>query len=171
MGSLMLLGPTLDPQSAFSLSMRLPHLGLRMKEHSRRAMVFAERLDEMGLDVVYPGLSKHPQHGLFGELANSDYGYSGLFTLDVGDASRAEVLMDVLQNRDRFGYMAVSLGYHHTLMSCSASSTSSELSEADLKEAGIQPGLIRFSLGYTGGLEQRWEQFADALKSVEITAL
>ena len=170
MGSLMLLGPTLDPQSAFSLSMRLPHLGLRMKEHSRRALIFAERLDELGLNVVYPGLPSHPQHDLFRELGNPDYGFGGLFTLDVGDPSRAEVFMDVLQNRDRFGYMAVSLGYHHTLMSCSATSTASELTDEELKVAGIQPGLIRFSLGYTGGLEQRWEQFAEALKSVGITS-
>ena len=169
MWSLMLLGPTLDPQRAFALSMRLPHLGLRMKEHSRRALVFASRLEEMGLDVVYPGLPKHPQHELFQQLSHQEYGFGGLFTLDVGDAARAEVLMDVLQNRDRFGYMAVSLGYHHTLMSCSASSTSSELSEEELRDAGIQPGLIRFSLGYTGSLEQRWEQFAVALKSVGIT--
>lgn len=170
MGSLMLLGPTLDPQSAFSLSMRLPHLGLRMKEHSRRALIFAERLDELGLNVVYPGLPKHTQHDLFRELRNPDYGFGGLFTLDVGDSSRAEVFMDVLQNRDRFGYMAVSLGYHHTLMSCSATSTASELTDEELEIAGIQPGLIRFSLGYTGGLEQRWEQFSEALKSVGITS-
>jgi methionine-gamma-lyase len=150
--------------------MRLPHLGLRMKEHSRRALIFAERLDELGLNVVYPGLPSHPQHDLFRELGNPDYGFGGLFTLDVGDPSRAEVFMDVLQNRDRFGYMAVSLGYHHTLMSCSAASTASELTDEELKVAGIQPGLIRFSLGYTGGLEQRWEQFAEALKSVGITS-
>ncbi|MFG0312854.1 MAG: aminotransferase class I/II-fold pyridoxal phosphate-dependent enzyme, partial [Phycisphaerales bacterium] len=37
-GSIMLLGPTMDPRVAFDLSLRLPHLGLRMKEHSRRAM-------------------------------------------------------------------------------------------------------------------------------------
>lgn len=169
MGSLMLLGPTLDPTQAFSLSMRIPHLGLRMKEHSHRALVFSQRLEELGLDVVYPGLKEHPQHELFKTLANPDYGFGGLFTLDVGDPSRAEVLMDVLQNRDRFGYMAVSLGYHHTLMSCSASSTASELTEEELEVAGIKPGLIRFSIGYTGGLEQRWKQFIDALKSVGIT--
>ena len=30
MGSLMLLGPTMEPKAAFNISMRLPHLGLRM---------------------------------------------------------------------------------------------------------------------------------------------
>ena len=40
----MLLGPTMDPKVASELSLRLPHLGLRMAEHSRRALAFAERL-------------------------------------------------------------------------------------------------------------------------------
>ena len=40
-GALMLLGPTMDPRAAFEISMRLPHLGLRVAEHSRRAQIFA----------------------------------------------------------------------------------------------------------------------------------
>ena len=36
-----------------------------------------------------------------------------------------------------FGFMAVSLGYFDTLMSCSASSTSSEMSDEALAAAGI----------------------------------
>ncbi len=34
----------MDPKVASELSLRLPHLGLRMAEHSRRALAFAERL-------------------------------------------------------------------------------------------------------------------------------
>jgi methionine-gamma-lyase len=49
-------------------------------------------------------------------------------------------------------------------MSCSASTTSSELTKEDLEQAGIQPGLVRISIGYTGSLEQRWTQFKDALE-------
>ena len=45
-----------------------------------------------------------------------------------------------------------------TLISCSGSSTSSELSEEALREAGISAGLVRFSIGLTGAVEQRWEQ-------------
>ena len=59
-GSLMLLGPTMDPQVAFDISLRLPHLGLRMAEHSRRAHVMATRLAELGLPVTYPGLAESP---------------------------------------------------------------------------------------------------------------
>lgn len=166
MGALMLLGPTMDPRSAFMISMRLPHLGLRVSEHSRRAQLFAERLTELGLDVIYPGLPKHPQHETLKSIMNPGYGMGGLLGLCLPTAEMANRLMETLQNEDRFGYMAVSLGYHNTLMSCSASSTSSELGEEDLKAAGIDPGMVRMSVGYTGGLEQRWDQLLDALKEV-----
>ncbi len=165
-GSLMLLGPTMDPRIAFEVSLRLPHLGLRMTEHGRRAQVFAEQLEAMGLAVSFPGLPAHPDHTLLKRLANPGYGLGGLLTLDVGTQERAEALMEILQNQQQFGYMAVSLGYFETLMSCSAASTSSELSEDELRQAGIQPGLIRFSLGLTGSLEQRWKQMETALKQV-----
>ena len=48
------------------------------------------------------------------------------------------------------------------MMSCSASSTSSEMPEEELAKAGIMPGLVRMSIGYTGTLEQRWAQLAHA---------
>ena len=165
-GALMLLGPTMDPKVASELALRLPHLGLRMAEHSRRAQAFAERLSEKGLPVTYPGLPSHPQRELLGRLANEGYGSGGIFALDAGSKDKAFELMNLLQNEYRFGYLAVSLGYFDTLMSCSASSTSSELSDEDMAAAGIQPGLVRFSIGYTGTLEQRWAQFAEALRRV-----
>jgi methionine-gamma-lyase len=43
-------------------------------------------------------------------------------------------------------------------MSASASSTSSELDAAALEAAGISPGLVRLSVGYTGALEDRLAQ-------------
>jgi methionine-gamma-lyase len=167
-GVLMLLGPTMDPHVAFHLSLRLPHLAVRMKEHCRRAQIFADRLAELGVPVIYPGLPDHPQHELLPTIANEGYGMGGMFGIDLGETDRAYRFMENLQNEQRFGYIAVSLGYFDTLMSCSATSTSSELSEEDLKKAGITPGLVRFSIGITGSLEQRWEQFVSALKSVGI---
>lgn len=165
-GSLMLLGPTMDPRIAFELSLRLPHLPLRIKEHSRRAQLFAERLSERGLPVTYPGLPSHPQHALLKSMLNDDYGFGGLLSLDMKTKDRAFALMENLQNEQRFGFLAVSLGYFDTLMSCSASSTSSEMSDEELLKAGIAPGLVRISLGYTGSLEQRWAQMERALKAV-----
>ncbi len=137
-GSLMLLGPTMDPQVAFDISLRLPHLGLRMAEHSRRAHAMATRLAELGLPVTYPGLADHPDHALLTELANPDFGYGGILALDLGSRDRAFEFMGLLQNEHQFGLMAVSLGYSETLMSCSASSTSSEMPEEAARDGGHQ---------------------------------
>jgi len=51
-GALMLLGPTMNAKIAFELSERLPHLGLRMKEHSNRALVFATRMTKLRLNFL-----------------------------------------------------------------------------------------------------------------------
>lgn len=166
-GALMILGPTMDPVTASKISLRLPHLALRVTEHARRAQVMAERLAERGCSVIYPGLPSHPDFGLLTELRCDQYGYGGICGLDMGTEERANQLMDILQNRYRFGYMAVSLGYSDTLMSCSASSTSSEMDEVSRREAGISPGLVRISVGYTGTLEQRWAQLESALNEIE----
>jgi methionine-gamma-lyase len=164
MGPLMLLGPTMDPNVASTVALRIPHLPLRMAAHSERALIITNYLSAQGLDVCYPGLPEHPDHELFKKLHCSDYGFGGVFTLDVGTEETANALMSHLQNDERFGYLAVSLGYFDTLMSCSGSSTSSEMSAADKHKAGISPGLLRISAGYTGTVQQRLAQLEAALK-------
>ncbi len=165
-GPLMILGPTMDPQVAHSISLRLPHLPLRMIEHARRAQTFAERLRDLGVTVGYPGLAEHSDHDLLNRIGRSEYGHGGLLTIDAGSRDRAERLMEDLQNTEGFGWMAVSLGYFDTLMSCSASSTSSEMTDDALAAAGISPGLVRMSVGFTGSVEQRWAQLEASLRRV-----
>ncbi|KAL6175205.1 hypothetical protein ACLB2K_051847 [Fragaria x ananassa] len=170
-GALMLLGPTMNAKVAFELSERVPHLGLRMKEHCNRAMVYATRMKKMGLKVIYPGLEEHPQHELLKSMINKDYGYGGLLCLDMGTEERANRLMNLLQNYTQFGFMAVSLGYYETLMSCSGSSTSSEMNNEEKELAGISPGLVRMSIGYIGTLEQKWSQLEKALNRMHDSGL
>ncbi|KAJ4953854.1 hypothetical protein NE237_030686 [Protea cynaroides] len=165
-GALMLLGPSMNAKVAFELSERIPHLSLRMKEHCRRAMVYATRMMKLGLKVIYPGLEEHPDHTLLKSMANENYGFGGILCLDMETEEKANKLMSQLQNCTRFGIMAVSLGYHETLMSCSGSSTSSEMNAEEKKMAGISPGLIRMSIGYSGTLEQKWIQFEKALARI-----
>ncbi|KAK4421460.1 Methionine gamma-lyase [Sesamum alatum] len=166
-GALMLLGPTMNPKVAFELSERLPHLGLRMKEHCHRALTFATRMKKLGLKVIYPGLEDHPDHDVLKSIANKDYGHGGIICVDMETEERANRLMNILQNCTQFGLMAVSLGYYETLMSCSGSSTSSEMNEEEKELAGISPGLVRMSIGYNGTLEQKWGQFEKALSKMQ----
>jgi methionine-gamma-lyase len=168
-GRVMLLGPTMDPRSAFDLIQRLPTLPLRMREHSRRALALARHAAALGAPISYPGLESHPQHQLLGSMINDDsYGYGGMMTIDCKTPGRGDKLLEVLQNEERFGLIAVSLGYFDTLMSCSGSTTSSEISDEDQAKMGLSPGLIRFSIGYTGDLEDRKAQFERGLRKVGI---
>jgi methionine-gamma-lyase len=74
--------------------------------------------------------------------------------------------MDILQNEENFGFIAVSLGYYDTLLSCSSSSTSSEVPPEDQHKIGISPGLVRVSIGLTGSLTARLEQLERAVIKV-----
>ncbi|MCK4413520.1 MAG: aminotransferase class V-fold PLP-dependent enzyme [Candidatus Eisenbacteria sp.] len=165
-GRLMLLGATMDPRVAFDLMQRLPHLAIRMREHGGRAMALAERLSDLGAPVSYPGLPSHPHHKRMTELMNPGYGYGGMLTLDCGTTEKAEKLLSVLQNKEQFGLIAVSLGYFDTLISCSGSSTSSEIPPEDQAQMGLSAGLLRIAVGYTGALEDRVAQIERAVKAV-----
>ncbi|MFP4031707.1 MAG: aminotransferase class I/II-fold pyridoxal phosphate-dependent enzyme [Desulfococcaceae bacterium] len=165
-GRVMLLGPTMDPTAAFEILQRLPHLAIRMREHGRRAMAVAERLEALGTLVRYPGLPTHPQYDVMTAMMNPDFGFGGMLNLDCKTREKAEALMSRLQNAERFGLIAVSLGYFDTLMSCSGSSTSSEIPPEDQETMGLSPGLLRFSIGYTGDLEKRLEQLERAVREV-----
>ncbi|GAB6905291.1 Cystathionine gamma-lyase CysA [Desulfosarcina cetonica] len=169
-GRVMLFGPTMDPRMAYDIIQRLPHLAIRMREHSRRALAIGRRLDELGVPVTYPGLPAFRQHALATALINKGFGYGGMLTIDCGTRKRADDLLDELQNKEDFGYIAVSLGYFDTLMSCSGSTTSSEISEADQHKMGLSPGLVRMSIGYTGTLEMRIEQIERAVRRVGLVS-
>ncbi|NQT70788.1 MAG: aminotransferase class I/II-fold pyridoxal phosphate-dependent enzyme [Desulfobacteraceae bacterium] len=169
-GRVMLLGPTMDPRIAYDIIQRLPHLGIRMREHCKRATAIAELLHNMGAPVAYPGLQSHPQHSLIKSMVNPGYCYGGMLTIDCGTKEKAEELMSLLQNKERFGLIAVSLGYYDTLMSCSGSSTSSEIPPEDQSKIGISPGLIRMAIGYTGSLEARLEQIERAVRAVGLAS-
>lgn len=169
-GRVMLFGPTMDPRIAYDVIQRLPHLAIRMREHSKRALVIAKRLEEIGAPVSYPGLPSHSQHNLIRSMINPDYGYGGIFTLDCGIAEKAEALMSILQNKEQFGFIAVSLGFYDTLMSCSGSSTSSEIPPEDQSKMGLSPGLVRMSVGYTGSLEARLRQIERAVRQVGLVS-
>jgi methionine-gamma-lyase len=42
--------------------------------------------------------------------------------------------------------------------------------EEELERAGIRPGLVRLSIGYTGALEQRWSQLRSVLERMGLVS-
>jgi len=151
---------------AFDVIQRLPHLAIRIREHGLRAAAMAQMLKKMTIKVIYPGLQDHPQHDLAEHLGNTGYGLGGILAIDCGSRERAETLMEILQNEEKFGFVAVSLGYFDTLISCSGSSTSSEIDIEDQRRMGLSSGLLRIALGYTGSLDVRLEQMKRAVERV-----
>lgn len=166
-GAAMLLGPTMDSLRAAGVLKNMHTLHVRMKQHSQNANYLANAFQDLGLRVIYPGLTNHPQHKLFAKMGNPEFGFGGIMTLDVGDMSLAYRLLEAMQNSN-IGYLAVSLGYYKTLFSVSGASTSSEIPEDEQKNMGLSPGLIRFSIGLDHNIERTCEKMKLCMKSVGI---
>lgn len=166
-GTAMLLGPVLDPLRSSSILKNLHTLHIRMQQHSRNAMFIAERMQERGLKVTYPGLPSHPHHELMNKLMNPEFGYGGMLSLDLGTHKKSNEVMQTMQEND-IGYLAVSLGYFKTLFSCSGHSTSSEVPEEIQREMGLSEGLTRFSVGLDHDIGRTWEKILVCLKKLEV---
>ncbi|MCE5304130.1 aminotransferase class I/II-fold pyridoxal phosphate-dependent enzyme [bacterium] len=166
-GASMLLGPTLDPIRASMIYKNLHTLHIRMKQHSKNAMIIAEKLENLGLKVYYPGLKSHRQYDLMTSLMNKEYGYGGMLTFDAKDHDTADNLMIAMQT-DKVGYFAVSLGFYKTLFSSPGSSTSSEIPEQEQIEMGLTPGLVRMSIGLDDDIDETFERMKQSMKSAKL---
>lgn len=163
----MLLGPTMDSLRAASILKNLRTLHIRMKQHSHNAAFLAKKFEEAGLKTVYPGLKSHPSYKLFKSIMNTDYGFGGMLTIDVGNIENANALMELMQKRN-LGYLAVSLGFYKTLFSAPGTSTSSEIPEDEQKQMGLSDGLIRFSIGLDDDIERTFEMMQQCMQDLKI---
>lgn len=161
-GACMLLGPTMDSLRSASILKNLRTLHIRMKQHSHNAKYLAERFENDGLKVSYPGLKSHKNHELMKSMMHEEYGFGGLLTVDAGTTEKANELMEMMQH-ENLGYLAVSLGFYKTLFSCSGSSTSSEIPEEERAEIGISDGLIRFSIGLDHDIKRTYEKMRECM--------
>ncbi|HRG18487.1 MAG TPA: aminotransferase class I/II-fold pyridoxal phosphate-dependent enzyme [Flavobacterium lutivivi] len=166
-GAMMLFGATMDSLRSASILKNLRTLHIRMKQHSYNAMYLAEKFENDGLKVVYPGLKSHPSHDVITKMMNKEYGYGGMMTLDVGNLDKANELMELMQNRN-LGYLAVSLGFYKTLFSAPGTSTSSEIPIEEQKEMGLSDGLIRFSIGLDNDIERTYQMMKKCMQELNI---
>ncbi|MDP2160148.1 MAG: aminotransferase class I/II-fold pyridoxal phosphate-dependent enzyme [Flavobacterium sp.] len=166
-GASMLLGPTMDSLRSASILKNLRTLHIRMKQHSYNANYLAERFENDGLKVVYPGLKSHPSHEIYTNMINKEYGFGGMMTLDVGSLEKANELMELMQHKN-LGYLAVSLGFYKTLFSAPGTSTSSEIPMEEQIEMGLTDGLIRFSIGLDNNIERTYEMMKACMVELNI---
>ena len=166
-GAAMLLGSSMDSLRAASILKNLRTLHIRIKQHSYNAMYLAEKFEKLGLKTVYPGLTSHPSHLVFKNQMNTEFGYGGMLTIDVGSLKKANSLMELMQ-RKNLGYLAVSLGFYKTLFSAPGTSTSSEIPEDEQIEIGLSEGLIRFSIGLDNDIHRTFTSMTDCMSEVGI---
>lgn len=138
------LGSIPGPQNAFLLNLGLETLHLRMARHCDNALKIANFLSEdpRVAWVNYPGLPDNPDHAK--AMKYMPKGTCGVMSLGLkGDRATAVKFMDSLK--------LISIVTHVAdARSCvlhPASHTHRQLSDEQLREAGIAPDLIRLSVG------------------------
>lgn len=166
-GAAMLLGASMDSFRAASILKNMRTLHIRMKQHSHNAQYLAERFEKLGLKTVYPGLPSHSGYDICNGMMNTEYGFGGMLTIDVGSLDKANALMELMQDKN-LGYLAVSLGFYKTLFSAPGTSTSSEIPEEEQAVMGLSDGLIRFSIGLDNDIERTCEYMISCMQSLGI---
>ena len=138
-----MLGGSIDPFAAWLLLRGVKTLALRMERHNHNAAAVARALQSHPavVRVMYPGLESHPQHEL---AARQMTGFGGMVGFEVSGGRESGVK---LVEATRLAILAVSLGGVETLIEHPASMSHAPLTDEQLQQAGIPPGLIRLSVG------------------------
>ena len=138
------LGGIQTPQNAFYLNLGLQTLHVRMARHCSSALKIAEYLASSP-DVKwvrYPGLKDDPHHSRL-EKYMPDGGCGVMsFALD-GDRAFANKVLDNL----RLVTIETHVADCYTCVLHPASHTHRQMTDEQLKEAGVDPDLIRLSVG------------------------
>jgi methionine-gamma-lyase len=154
-----ILGGCMDPHAAFLVLRGIKTLHLRVERQCENALALARRLERHPAvrRVLYPGLPSHPGH----EVARRQMSaFGGVVTLVLaGGLPAAERFYDRL----RLVARAASLGGVESLASLPVHTSHYGLPEAQLREAGIDPGMVRLSLG----VEDASDIVADVERALE----
>lgn len=137
-------GSIQSPQNAYYVQIGLESLPARMARHCSNAQKVAEFLasDDRIAWVKYPGLKTDSQYELAQKYCPN--GTCGVMCFGVkGGREKSIKFMDSL----KFATIATHVADCKTLLLHPASHTHRQLTDEQLKEAGISPDLIRFSVG------------------------
>ena len=138
------LGSIPGPQNAFLLNLGLETLALRMRQHCANALRVAQFLhdDPRVAWVHYAGLEDDESHALAQKYMPQ--GTCGVIAFGLkGDRATAIRWMDSLEMINIVTHVADS----RTCVLHPASHTHRQLSDEQLREAGVAPDLIRLSIG------------------------
>ncbi|MFT5885491.1 MAG: O-acetylhomoserine/O-acetylserine sulfhydrylase [Arcticibacterium sp.] len=137
-------GPCQSPFNSFLLLQGLETLTLRVERTCENALELAQWLDSHPAveSVNYPGLKSHPTHNIAKKYLNRGFGGVLSFILK-GDRSKAEKFVNSLS---LISHVA-NVGDAKTLIIHPASTTHSQLGDAEQLAAGVNPAGLRISAG------------------------
>lgn len=137
-------GAAISPFNAWLILQGLETLHLRMERHCSNALAVAQWLaarDEVAW-VNYPGLADSPYKATADKLFNGGYGGLVSFGLKAGREAGGKFVegLNLISHLANIGD-AKSLAIHN------ATTTHSQLTEDELKAAGVAPEMVRLSVG------------------------
>ena len=153
-------GSQQSPQNAFYLHLGLQTLHLRIRRHSESAIKVAQWLQQRPevAWIHYPGLESDPHHDLAAKYCPE--GCSGVMAFGLkGGRAFDNRFLDAL----KLTTIETHVADCHTCVLHPASHTHRQLSDEQLRAAGIAPDLIRLSIG----LEDVEDIIADLKQALE----
>ena len=138
------LGCIQSPQNAFLLNLGLESLHVRMSRHASNGLAIAEYLSAhpKAAHVSYPHLKEDPYYDL--AMKYMPEGGCGVVSFEIeGGRPAAEAFM----SRLRLAAIETHVADARTCCLNPATSTHRQMSDEQLKAAGIPAGLIRISCG------------------------
>lgn len=137
-------GAAISPFNAFLLTQGLETLSLRMERHTANALVLAQWLENHPQVeyVNYPGLASSNYHQLAKKYLHG--GFGGVLSFKIkGATDEADKFVGSLS---LVSHLA-NVGDAKTLIIHPASTTHEQLSSEEQKSSGVEPGLLRVSVG------------------------
>ncbi|ALS27257.1 O-acetylhomoserine aminocarboxypropyltransferase [Paenibacillus sp. 32O-W] len=155
------MGASLSPFNSFLLLQGLETLHLRMERHSSNALRVAQYLEtnEAVEWVNYPGLPSHPSYALGQKYMPKGQGAILTFGIKGGIEAGKKVINSV----KLFSHLA-NVGDSKSLIIHPASTTHQQLSEEEQRLTGVEPGMIRLSVG-TEGIDDILYDLEQAIKA------
>ncbi|MDD3795842.1 MAG: O-acetylhomoserine aminocarboxypropyltransferase/cysteine synthase [Lachnospiraceae bacterium] len=157
-------GATLSPFHAFIFLQGLETLSLRVERHVENALKVVQYLNNHPQveNVNHPSVSRDPkQQELYKKYFPN--GGGSIFTFEIkGDAQKAK---DFIDNLELFSLLA-NVADVKSLVIHPASTTHSQLNEAELADQGIKPNTIRLSVG-TENIDDIIEDLEEAFNAVK----
>lgn len=156
-------GSTISPFHAFMFLQGLETLSLRVERHVSNAIKIVDYLNaHPQVEAVHhPSLPTEPSHTLYKKYFPN--GGGSIFTFEIkGDDKTAQKFIDNL----RIFSLLANVADVKSLVIHPASTTHSQLSEAELLDQGIKPNTIRLSVGIEN-IDDLIEALDDAFKAVK----